>query len=36
MHRGSREFAHARGEGNDTEAVKLVTSFSGVATRKRT
>ena len=32
----SRGFARARGEGNDTEAVKLVTSFSGVATRKRT
>ena len=35
MRRGSRGFARARGEGNDTEAVKLVTSFSR-ATRKRT
>ena len=35
MRRGSRGFARARGEGNDTEAVKLVTSFSR-ATRTRT
>ena len=36
MHLGSPGFARARGQGNDTEAVKLVPSFGGVATRRRT
>ena len=36
MRLGNLGFARVRGQGNDTEAVKLVTSFSGVATCRRT
>ena len=36
MRLGSPGFARAQSQGNDTEAVKLVTSFRGVATRRRT